>query len=112
MSRKQKRVLWWVSFAHPSKAAGDRFLGVSIIDGTRFADLDQKGEFDAVMDEAWRLKANPGGAVQAGRLPEDSVSIVPESFIGRLLSNDEVDEMNAKFSQHPLALKSLNPCLC
>ena len=100
MSGKQKRVLWWISFADPSKEEGDRFLGVSIIDGTRFTDLDQKSEFEAVMDEAWRLKANPGGVVQAGRLPEDIAPIVPESLIGRLLNTEEVNELNAKFSQH------------
>ena len=95
-------MLWWISFVDPVKPTGDRFLGVSIIDGTRFTDLDQKSEFEAVMDEAWRLKANPGGVVQAGRLPENSVRIVPESFIGRLLNKVEVDEMNAKFSQQLL----------
>lgn len=92
-------MLWWISFVDPDKPTGDRFLGVSIIDGTKVADLDEANEFDSVMDESWRVKANPGGAVQAGRLPENSVRIVPESFIGRLLNKVEVDEMNAKFSQ-------------
>lgn len=67
---------WWLSFCDPSRPAGTQFRGVAIVDAPNLA---------FAIHEAWALGVNPGGEVLAWE-----VEGIPDEFVGRLLSKEEL----------------------
>ena len=78
------RPLMWLSFVDGARPEGERFLGVAIVPGT---------DPISAVKAAWDLGCNPGGEVLVASLfPE----LIPdESWIGRLLTRDEAEALNA-----------------
>lgn len=68
--------LWWLSFV------GDGFLGVSIVLAV---------DFITAVTTAHMLGINPGGEVKGH--PWSGEKSVPDSYVGRLLSTAELDEL-------------------
>lgn len=72
-------------FSDPTKPPGQRFLGVTLIE----PDDDPSPRFVIqAVEEAWRLKANPGGEVLCYEHP---ISKLEEwkTYMNRLLTEDE-----------------------
>lgn len=58
--------LWWLSFSDPSRPKG--FLGVALIETEADPD-DPREAMKAAIGRAWRHGCNPGGEIQATKLP-------------------------------------------
>jgi hypothetical protein len=77
---------FWVSFAND-----DEFLGVAIVDHDD-ADSDSATIVQTIVRKTIELGCNPGdGGVQIQRIPDE----IPERFKNRLLTEDEIDLLNA-----------------
>lgn len=63
--------LWWLSFSDPSRPKG--FLGVAIIETETDPD-DPREAMKAVIGLAWAHDCNPGGEVQATKLPIEAMT--------------------------------------
>jgi hypothetical protein len=74
---------WWLSFADPDKPEGEQFLGGLFLRGHTLP---------AVITESHLRGLNPGGEVQVVELPPELE--VPEKWAERLLSREEVAEMD------------------
>ncbi|MGI5216223.1 hypothetical protein [Nocardia sp. CA-290969] len=85
-----KSHLWWLSFVDPAKAppleeqvpGGASFLGVCIVPGENLTQA---------VSTSWFLGCNPGGEL-LGIPIRPEVAIDP-SWIGRLLSRDELEQL-------------------
>jgi hypothetical protein len=93
---------YWLSFVDEHRPAGERFLGVCIVEVTeadaaavrpRLPPQAQPGAewIAAAMRKAWRLGCNPGGTVASYELPGSA----PASAMNRLLSADEARAIEA-----------------
>lgn len=84
---------WWLSFVDtdmPYTEEGDypggpRWQGACIVPGPTFMDA---------VSHAWRLGCNPGGQVSGFPCPPGHTP--PEKYQGRLLTREDVDEMDAE----------------
>jgi hypothetical protein len=84
---------WWLSFVDtdmPYTKEGDypggpRWQGACIVPGPTFMDA---------VSHAWRLGCNPGGQVSGFPCPPGHTP--PEKYQGRLLTREDVDEMDAE----------------
>ncbi|WP_143749483.1 hypothetical protein [Caballeronia arvi] len=88
-----KRVVWWFSFHDPDELPENSFVGVTIVDGTEFADLNDSDEWLLLLDRLRALRANPGGETQCFLLSDEELAVIPERFLERLLNREEVDEI-------------------
>lgn len=74
---------FYMSFVHPDRSAGDRFVGGCYVQGESMPDA---------LTRSWKLGINPGGEVKILELPGDKFdALVPESDRERLLSREEVE---------------------
>lgn len=72
---------FWLSFADPHADKGKQFLGVAIVKG---------GGLQEAVQNAFTMKINPGGEVQAYEIPEQHVP--DQKFHNRLLSKAELEK--------------------
>lgn len=72
--------LFWLSFCDVTRPEGQRFVGVSVVEGKDFLDACKA---------AHRLGCNPGGEISGGALPDESVKIVAATDRNRLLVHAE-----------------------
>lgn len=78
--------LWWLSFADPERPAGTQFLGASIVNASSFIEAVRVSHIIGI---------NPGGEVKSVEIPDEAASKIPASFIERLLSMKEIEELDA-----------------
>lgn len=76
---------FWLSFADPDLPKGKQFLGVIVIKAIDFLDA---------IKEASGKGINPGGEVVGNEVVGDLAKI-PEEYIGRLLTRDEAQALDA-----------------
>lgn len=84
-TKDHPKTCWWLSFADADLPPGRQFLGVAVV---RAQDLSWASI------EAHRLGINPGGEVQAYRLPDDLERFIPPRFFNRLLTRAECAEFD------------------
>lgn len=75
--------MYWLSFADPDLPAGAQFLGALIVEADSFIEAVQTSH---------RIGQNPGGEVKGVPVPPGRA--IPEAFVGRLLSKDDVCELD------------------
>lgn len=78
-------MLVYLSFADPDRPKGTQWLGASIVS------VDSEMEAIAA---SWLFGCNPGGEVVFQAFPEEIVPKVPQRFLNRLLSLEDVQEMD------------------
>lgn len=78
---------WWLSFADNSLSEGEQFLGGLFLRGP---------SLPAVLTESHVRGLNPGGEVQATKLPAEVQ--VPPKWADRLLSREEITEMDQEMT--------------
>lgn len=76
--------MFYMSFCDPDRPEGTQFLG---------AIMTYAPDFMSAIMKTHALGINPGGEVAGCEVPDDLG--VPEEFIDRLLSKDEVDRFDA-----------------
>lgn len=80
------KVWYWINFHEPTVAA--RFLGAAIVHAADPA---------SAIQEAWRLKINPGGSPYFH--PLEDWATPPRTWRNRLLVQSECDRLNANFAE-------------
>lgn len=82
--------IFWLSFADPKRPRGEQWLGAAIVRA--------RNSWEAIA-EAHLLGCNPGGEVLFVALPPQQAARVPERWIGKLLTKEDVacvdEEMGA-----------------
>jgi hypothetical protein len=78
--------LWYMSFCDGDRPKGEQFLGSLYIRGKSFCGAVSKSHL---------LGLNPGGEILFVEVPLDVASRVPEEWIGRLLSREELAQQDA-----------------
>ena len=74
---------FWLSFVDPTKAKGQRFLGVAIVNA---------GGILSASVVAHSLGCNPGGEMACTEL--DPKMVIPDKYMERLLTKKEIDLLN------------------
>ena len=75
---------WWLSFCDESRPKGRQFLGVAVVEADHLP---------GAIEQAWRLKINPGGQV-ASYMLIDRVPVA--KWRNRLLSRPECEQAQAE----------------
>lgn len=86
LQRVGERRLWWLSFVDTERPAGDKFLGACQV----WADCGHNA-----IRWAHRLGCNPGGEVQFMAASPAAAMLVPEKYVGVLMSRHEVEIFDA-----------------
>lgn len=83
----------WLSFCDGDRPAGDQFLGACIV---RIHATDEpRHDTREAIQAAWRLGCNPGGECRLiGGWDFPDTSIIPEEWIGRLLTREKCEEFD------------------
>lgn len=93
---------WWLSFADPERPAGAQFLGVAIVDAEDFIGAVLSARFGGY---------NPGGEVAGYQYIADGLDIDPPAeYLGRLLTKDEANAVDAKMAE--LYKAQARPMVC
>lgn len=74
---------FYFSFADGDLPTGEQFLGALFINAS---------DIRAAVTQSHLTGLNPGGEIQTVELPADVV--VPDKWFGRLLSREDIDEMD------------------
>jgi hypothetical protein len=72
---------FWISFSDPEAGADKRFLGVAIFD---LDETDGERSMGEIIQEAWRLGINPGGAAAISACPQ----AIPSEYKNKLITDD------------------------
>lgn len=79
---------YWLSFIDPTREIGKRFLGVAVV---QTHGRNHKEALQNAIQEAWKLKINPGGQVKGMPVPIENI---PEDCRNRLLDAEEIETRN------------------
>jgi hypothetical protein len=78
---------FWLTFCDPDAPTDKRFLGVAIFD------MDESGgrlSAEEIVEQAWKLGINPGGAVNIFDATHKNGSIIKPEHKNKLITDDEL----------------------
>ncbi len=82
--------LWWLSFCDADRPVGSQFLGACMVRAEGIV---------LACAEAHRLGINPGGEVQGFEALAERAAMVPERWVGRLLTRAECEAFDAEMER-------------
>lgn len=85
--------LHWLSFIDPKRPTGDQFIGVVIVEAPTF---------DLAVLSAHMSECHPGGEAAGVELPDEKV-VVPAEFRNKLLTRDQLAELETVFEKQRAA---------